>query len=690
MQSILVSPLIKKDNIIDIEKYNSLNNVNEYILFGDNILEGITLLNDMVEDSSYLKFKNIVYQPIDQPIYIFEDKKNNLYSIKICGAYDKWKLPKEVSKIIGFVDLPDYIIYSVKSKKVLLAGENTETASVGNSQWQREGRKLGAAKIGVPFIYQTFYSGRDESQNTIREPNSLQVYNHIVYSVRYKTPSFVAYFENNFENSQTRERTPVDSKSLFSKYLKETLIFDVDKTTYTRKRQLEKELYIHMINYLKETKFCDINRKNQIPRLQKDLPVLNNEVLEFLLNNTEKFVEELLDYIYETSKTKISKYLSESKVLNFDKNKFSKWTSYNKKQNISDIINFLIENNKTPSSYIKRSSKIGFVDTKLCKEFLNNKFPDRKEEITKKMDETKYKESILIPLRIHKLSNGNLTFSPDPESGEIVAFSELFGYDLYNKKTRPIIGYCIVDTPTKFDINDKKGTKLYKALAEYIDILIIDNDKFIPNLPNEITYSNYDIESLISVKPTALTEEMAVVATYLNQTTIKSNWLLCFIHTHHSSWQQLVIYKEDEEIQEKIDRVSTKIDLITQKDNIFMLAEGKNNFQDILKDGKIQKAIEWSSKKIDKLYKNKNFQFDAFIYNLETIPSKDPEFFANREVGTVSESIKLGHFDDIAFHENFVIIIVYLDENRKTKFKLVYSPKFNTSMKNILDMEFEQ
>lgn len=161
MQSILVNPRITKDKIWTMSQYLSLTNVNEYLLYSDNILEGITLLNDLTEDSLHLEFQAVVYEPIDQPIYIFKDVNNNMYAIKICGAYDKWELPKEVSEIIHYVDLPDYIFYSINNKKVILAGENTETASVGNSQWQREGRKLGAARLKIPFIYQTFYSGRD-------------------------------------------------------------------------------------------------------------------------------------------------------------------------------------------------------------------------------------------------------------------------------------------------------------------------------------------------------------------------------------------------------------------------------------------------------------------------------------------------------------------------------------------------
>ena len=176
-----------------------------------------------------------------------------------------------------------------------------------------------------------------------------------------------------------------------------------------------------------------------------------------------------------------------------------------------------------------------------------------------------------MPLRIHKTSNGSLTFSPDPESGEIVAFSELFSFDIRGNKKRPVIGYCIVDTPNNFDILRKQGTKLFKAIAQYVDILILNGNMCITSLQIQITTSNYLPRNILSIQPTSSTEEMAIVSTYLNQSTINSNWRLCFIHTHHSSWQQLVIYEGDKEIQQKVDRVSTKVDLIMQKDNQFMI-----------------------------------------------------------------------------------------------------------------------
>ena len=692
MQTTLINNKITKEKIITLTQYNKIVNNNEYLLFADNILEGIELLNELTFSQNYLSFYAIVYEPMDQPIYIFEDSNKHKYSIKICGAYSKWNLPLSVSKIVNYIDLPDYILYSIKNQKVILAGENTETASVGNSQWQREGRKIAAALEKAPFIYQTFYSGRDESQNTIREPNSLQVYNHLIYSIRYKTPSFVAYFENNFKNSQTRIRSPLDSKNIFSDYIKAILLCDADQNSSNLdiKKALEKEFFVHMINYLKESKYGDLNKKTQKSRLSKDLPYLSKIIFDDLIKNTDKFVNDLIEYIYEKNNIKINKYLQNLKLLSFQFEKFTEWKSYNNKNNIKELISYFINNNKKLTTYTTGNTKIGFGDTKTCENFLTNKFPKYASRISKILKSSTYPITLLMPLRIHKLSNGKLTFSPDPESGEIVAFSEMFSKDFKNKKVMPIIGYCIVDTPSNFDILAKKGDKLYKAIAENIDILIINNSQVYFDLENKYLNEDYMPKNIIYTTPKSTTEEMAIVSTFLNQTTIKSSWQLCFIHTHHSSWQQLALHSSTGIIQDKIDRKSVKVDLILQDKNQFMISEGKDTFMNFLNDKKIASAMKSASQKIDELYKKANIQFDAFIFNLQTNPKKDPLYYVKCEVDKINGAIKNHHFDDIAYHNNFVFIIVYIDSSCATKFKLVYSNNFDKNIKKQLNYEFEQ
>lgn len=690
MQVTLVNPRITKKNIFTMENYKRLHSVYEFVLYGDNILEGITLLNILAQHDGILDFYGVIYEPTDQPIYLFKDELENVYSIKICGAFEKWNLPKQVNRIRQFVDLPDYILYSISSKKVVLAGENTETASVGNSQWQREGRKLGAARNAVPFIYQTFYSGKDESQQTVREPTSLQVYNQLVYSIRYKSPSFVAYFENNFDGAQTRIRNPKDSQDLFSRYIKSILLNDVRPTQNKTKRMLEEEFFKHMLSYLKEGKYSDKQGIEATPRLLKDFLVINPKVKDGIINHTDDFISSLLKYMYDDDKDFIQKY----PVDDLAADNFVNWTAYRNKKYISDLLKFLELHGEQAKSYIKGQSKIGFANTELCKQFITEKFPASERTVSGILDPVLYPTTLIMPLRIHKMSNGQLTFSPDPESGEIVAFCELFGYTINKEKKHPVIGYVTVDAGERFNIDDKRGTKLYKALAEYVDILIVNNTNVVTKFNNELHDTNFTPKSISEIHPISKTEEMAIVATYLTQTTINANWTLCFIHTHHSSWQQLVIHNNGADIQHKIDRISTKVDLITQypdKNNcLFMVAEGKNKYQDLLRDKKIRTAMKKAGEQIKKLCKLHHTKFDAFIYNLDTVTTKDPEYYAEKEVETVKGAIELGHFDDIAFESNFVIIIVYNTMYNQTAFKLVYSHGFDAKIKAKLDLDFKQ
>ncbi|EQB3221282.1 hypothetical protein ACYI3B_000196 [Campylobacter upsaliensis] len=675
MQDLLVNPRIK-DKIITLKDYEKLSKPFEFILYGDNILEGISLLNNLTLNDDLLAFYGVIYEPYDSPIYIFRES-DNFYAIKICGHYDKWNLPNDVSFIKSFVDLPDYIFYSIQHSKVILAGENTETASVGNSQWQREGRKIAAAKLRVPFIYQTFYSGKDESLDTIREPNALQAYNAILYSARYKSPNLIAYFENNFHGSTTRIRNPIDSQELFIKYIKSVLLSSVNPQFLNTKIELEKEFFMHIINYLKEGKYSD--KKGIVsnePRIISDLPIMTNSIRQGILRDSENFVNSLMDYIYNNN----DDFMAQFDVSSFDFDKLKEWTFYKSYQYLGNLLTFLKLNNNAAKSYISRA-KIGFVDSKLTAKFLGDKFRHKKAEIESILIS---KSSLLLPLRIHKNSNGKLTLSPDPESGEIVAYSELFGYGLDGQKRYKIIGYCFVDTPNDFDFAKKMDTKIYKALANYIDILILNDKEVITSFEISLPIQNNHYPCNLNIAPKNINEEVAIVSTYLNQSTIKAEWNLCFIHTHHSSWQQITINNE----QEKIPRVSTKLDLIMQDKNVFMLAEGKNQYNEILKDSKIKSAMKNSSTIINQMYDGENLQFDALIFNLPTTPSKDPEYYADCKANVILGAIKMGHFNDIVFHKDFVIIIVYLDSRNHTKFKLVFSNDFDKNLQDKLTKEF--
>ena len=124
MQDNLLCKLI--NNKISLNDY--LKNINkknnyEFILYTDNILEGITLLNLISENQNFFKFYAVIYEPIDQPIYVFKEN-DKFISIKICGNFNNWSLPNQVKKLISFIDLPDYLIYSINNKDESLIAIN--------------------------------------------------------------------------------------------------------------------------------------------------------------------------------------------------------------------------------------------------------------------------------------------------------------------------------------------------------------------------------------------------------------------------------------------------------------------------------------------------------------------------------------------------------------------------------------
>ena len=685
MQSILVNPKIK-NKILSSLDYEKIMDKKEFLLFSDNILEGITLLNYLTNNNDLLQFAGIVYEPIDQPIYIFKDNSKISYCIKICGSFNKWSLPDDVNAIKSFVDLPDYIFYSIKNKKAILAGENTETASVGNSQWQREGRKVAAAKLGVPFIYQTFYSGKDESQDTLREPNSLQVYNQILYSARYKTPSFVAYFENNFKGSKTRDRIPFDSQNIFSNYIKSVLLADIDTKKQSIKVKYEKEFFNHMLSYIIEGKYKkkDGGTIESFARITKDLPSLSYDTHKGILENSANFVEDLIDWIYSINDSFEANY----SIADLDSKKFVAWNpslkATNKKQ-IQPLLDYSLST-ETPIKSFAKNGKVGIIKTKILKPYLSSKYPGNEEAFNDVFTED---ETVIFPIRIWKISNSKLTLSPDPESGEIVSFCELLAYDINGNKKRNIFGTHIVQISDSIKYENVEGqdgnNKINKAIANYFDLLILSNGEIISKFKKPLLQkTGYIPQNIKSAFPKSTSEEMAIVSTYLNLSTIKSDWDLCFIHTHHSSWQQIQI----NQVQQKINRVSTKLDLIMQQNNIFMLAEGKDKYQSILSDRKIKHAMKYSSKTIDEETNNNNLKFNAFLYNLQTTPAKDPEYYADSEELIVQGGIERGHFNDIAYEENFVVIIVYTDKANCTKFRLVFSHEFEPNLMNQLQDKF--
>jgi len=440
-----------------------------FIMYSDNILESTNILDLLSRDNDFLNIVGVSYEPIDQPIYLFKDKDSDLFfCIKVAGRYENWNLPDNVDSIIHFIDKPDFVIIDGLDGKGIFIGETTGTANVGNSQWQREGRKIAAAEKGLPMIYQTYYSGTDRSMfkqeeidggselGQVREPSSLQVINHFIYSIRYKTPSLVIYYPNNEYDQIIGFKRDYVGRELFKHYISVCLLYRLDSKHKTKKKEIEYDIYKKMLAFITE----DVkNRKSIIKRIDKDFPV--EPALSILKNNGDNFIKFIVDYINDDVS-----FNDIFDITKWDYNTFSSWSHrYNKTR----LLN-LLGNSKIPTfSYLKGATKAGFVlDTKNLISFLNSIYPKDCGKFVAKLNPNI--PTLLIPTLMFQKKEDKFIYKVDPATGEIVAFAELFARDIKNAKSMNTIIYVHVEGPTSFSTT----TKLFRAIKRYADCLFIN------------------------------------------------------------------------------------------------------------------------------------------------------------------------------------------------------------------------
>jgi hypothetical protein len=455
-------PIISID---DIKKTNP----HCFIVYSDNILESTNILDLLSFDNDFLNIIGVSYEPVDQPIYLFKDKDSNLFfCIKVAGRYENWDLPGNVDSIIHFIDKPDFVIIDGLDGKGVFVGETTGTANVGNSQWQREGRKIAAAEKGLPLIYQTYYSGTDRSMykqedidggkemGQVREPSSLQVINHFIYSLRYKTPSLVIYYPNDEYDNIIGLNRDYAGKELFKHYISVCLLYQLDSKHKKIKKEIENEIYKRMLSFITE----DVNnRKSIIKRIDKDFPV--EPASSILKNNGDNFIKFVVDYINGDVV-----FNDKFDITKWDYSTFSSWSHRYKG---TQLLN-LLENSKIPTfSYLKGATKAGFVlDTKKLINFLNSIYPKDFGKFEAKLNPNI--PTLFIPTLMFQKKEDKFIYKVDPATGEIVAFAELFARDIKNVKSMNTLIYVHVEGPNSFSTT----TKLFRAIKRYADCLIIN------------------------------------------------------------------------------------------------------------------------------------------------------------------------------------------------------------------------
>jgi len=441
-----------------------------FLIYSDNILESINILDLLSKDNPFLEIVGVSYEPIDQAIYLFRERQNRrLICVKVLGRYENWELPSKISGLVNFIDKPDFIIVNEEKNKEIFVGEMTGTANVGNSQWQREGRKISAALKQIPMVYQTYYSGTDrsmfapdkidrgEAKGQVRQPTSLQVINHFIYCLRYQVPSFVIYYPNpGYDAVIGLDRSKTKGKTLLKHYISVCLLNSIDGKYKNSKKKIERYIFEQMLNFINEPVPY---RNTTIQRIDKDFPVQpTNQILK---SKGEAFINYLVEFINRD--VALSKKFN---LVNWDYKTFSKW-SHRYKQ--TRLLKLLAKSKLPFLSYLANGTKAGFtLDTPSLIKLLDKFYPNDNGKFGQKLN-SKLPTLIISTLMFQKRDDRYI-YKVDPGTGEIVAFAELFSKDLQANKSMNVLIYVHVPGPDKFSTS----TKLFKAIKHYADCLIIN------------------------------------------------------------------------------------------------------------------------------------------------------------------------------------------------------------------------
>lgn len=321
-----------------------------------------------------------------------------------------------------------------------------------------------------PIIYQTYYSGTDRSQEIEkgqpREPTSLQVINHLIYSIRYKCPSFVIYFDNpEVDNRLGFNRSSTEGKNLIGNYLSALLLNNAFGTCKEEKVKFENYILDHMRNYLNDTV---IKHGKKTIRLDNDLPVLTKKQRSLFMEKDSTLYKFVINRIYSRTQEIEPNF----NILDWNFKNFFNWNPGNieDKPLIKDIINSGLK----LLSYKKGISKVGIcLDTAKLKNIIEQKYnPDK---ISLAPLNTSL-PTLIFPGRIWK--GKEKIESGDPESGELYAFKELFTLNLEGEKTMNLLLYIFVESPPEFKYKDfiSKNTKLTRSFKYNADLIIVNNE----------------------------------------------------------------------------------------------------------------------------------------------------------------------------------------------------------------------
>ncbi|MEN9448876.1 MAG: hypothetical protein RJA25_2166 [Bacteroidota bacterium] len=160
-------------------------------IHGDNIIEcerALSLIALAYNGKVVAKSKNIIV-----PSYSIQTKDKEIFEVELLGGHDRWNVNfnTELTKYgAPLREATDAYITKVskdgKTEELLLAIEFCNALPAGNNAWQRNGRAVTCAEIGIPYFYFAEIGGveldADRKVKAPRFPNPIVPFSYLTSS----------------------------------------------------------------------------------------------------------------------------------------------------------------------------------------------------------------------------------------------------------------------------------------------------------------------------------------------------------------------------------------------------------------------------------------------------------------------------------------------------------------------------
>ena len=160
-------------------------------IHGDNIIECERALKLIT--LAYKAKANPKSSSIFMPLFSISNKENELFEVELLGGHDRWNVNFNTELLkygAPLREATDAYITKVnsdnKTEELLLAMEFCNALPAGNNAWQRNGRAVTCAEVGIPYFYFAEIGGVELDANrkvkSPRFPNPIVPFSYLTSS----------------------------------------------------------------------------------------------------------------------------------------------------------------------------------------------------------------------------------------------------------------------------------------------------------------------------------------------------------------------------------------------------------------------------------------------------------------------------------------------------------------------------